>query len=339
MRRWLSMVWTGGATLAVAIILIVLVGSDVPLAVMSFLKGIFGSTYALSEVVVRATPFMLAGLGVSVGFKTGFTNLGAEGQIYAGAIAMSATAMLFPSLPAPLMIPLVIVVGFVAGGAWALLPGILKARFAISEVIMTIMLNYVAINLTGVLVRTALKDPSYPYPMSPMLSNTSDFVQLFPPTRIHGGIILALLALLAVHVLLFRSRLGFEMRAVGLNSRACACSGIAVNRALIISAIVGGGLAGLAGVSEIAGLHHRLIEGISSGFGYVAIIVALLGKNNPVGIVFASLGIAALQVGSMAMQRAAKVPTSIASIIMGTLILLLVIRDAKRSVSMPEGGA
>lgn len=188
-------------------------------------------------------------------------------------------------------------------------------------------------------MRTALKDPSYPYPMSPMLSNTSDFVQLFPPTRIHGGIILALLALLAVHVLLFRSRLGFEMRAVGLNSRACACSGIAVNRALIISAIVGGGLAGLAGVSEIAGLHHRLIEGISSGFGYVAIIVALLGKNNPVGIVFASLGIAALQVGSMAMQRAAKVPTSIASIIMGTLILLLVIRDAKRSVSMPEGGA
>lgn len=336
-RRWISTMWVAGITLLIAGALIILVGSDLLIAVSSFLRGIFGSTYAMSEVIVRATPLMLAALGVSIGFKTGFTNLGAEGQLYMGSIAITAVAMAFPSLPPLILILLAMLAGFIAGGLWALIPGFLKAKFSISEVIMTIMLNYIAINLVGVLVRTVLTDPSYPYPMSPMLSEASWFPQLLAPTRIHAGIILALIAVLATNILMFRSRVGFEMRAVGLNSRACRCSGIAVTRATILSAVAGGGLAGLAGVSEIAGLHHRLIEGISPGFGYIAIIVALLGKNHPVGIVFASLGIAALQVGSMAMQRTAKVPTSIASIIMGTLILLLVIRDARRTVTASEG--
>ena len=326
-----------GATLVVAFGLIALVGSDFIVATSSFFRGIFGSSYAMSEVLVRATPLMLAALGVSIGFKTGFTNLGAEGQLYMGAIAITATSLVFPELPPIVMVPLVIVVGFAAGGAWALVPGFLKARFSISEVIMTIMLNYVAIHLVGILVRTNLKDPTYPYPMSPMLPESANFMQLLPPTRIHAGLMMALLMAIAVYLLVFRSRLGFEMRAVGLNGRACHCSGISVNRATILSAIAGGGLAGLAGVGEIAGLHHRLIEGISPGFGYVAIIVALLGKNHPAGIVFASIGIARLQIGSMAMQRAAGVPTFIASIFMGAFILFLVIRDSRRSIAILEG--
>lgn len=338
-HSFLSWILVSGATLAISFVLIAFVGSDINVAASSFIRGIFGSTYALSEVVVRATPLLLAALGVSVGFKTGFTNLGAEGQLYMGAIAITATAMAFPGLPPILMIPLVLVAGFIAGGFWALIPGYLKARFSISEVIMTIMLNYVAINLTGILVRTSLKDPSYPYPMSPILSESSWFAPLLLPTRIHAGIIVALVMALAVHLLIFHARIGFEMRAVGMNKRACQCGGIKVGRATIISAIVGGGLAGLAGVTEVAGLHHRLIEGISPGFGYVAIIVALLGKNHPAGMVLAALGIAALQVGSMAMQRAAGVPTSIASIIMGILILLVVVRDSTRRIGISEGGA
>lgn len=332
-----SWVLVTGTTLGVACALITLVGSEISVAAASFFRGIFGSAYALGEVVTRATPLMLAALGVSVGFKTGFTNLGAEGQLYMGAIATTATAMAFPGLPPIVMLPLALASGFVAGGIWAVIPGYLKARFSISEVIMTIMLNYVAINLTGILVRTALKDPSYPYPMSPMLSEAVWFGQLLLPTRIHAGIIIALVMAFAVHALVFRSRIGFEMRAVGLNARACRCSGICVNRALLLSSIAGGGLAGLAGVGEIAGLHHRLIEGISPGFGYVAIIVALLGKNHPAGILISSLGIAALQVGSMAMQRTAGVPTSIASIIMGSLILLVVASEDARKVRSTEG--
>ncbi len=333
-----SLLLVVGGTVALAFLLILMVGGDIPTALGSFLRGIFGSTYAMGEVLVRATPLLLASLGVGIGFKTGFTNLGAEGQLYMGSITITTVAMLFPSLPPLVMIPLVMVLGFFAGGLWALIPGFLKARFSISEIIMTIMLNYVAINLVGILVRTILRDPAYPYPMSPMLTESVHFSQMLLPTRIHGGLPVALVMVIAVYMLLFRSRLGYEMRAVGLNARACRCSGIKVDRAMVLSAMIGGGLAGLAGVGEIAGLHHRLIEGISPGYGYMAIIIALLGKNHPVGILIASLGIAALQVGSMAMQRSAGIPTSIASTIMGAMVLLLVVRDARSRITIVEEG-
>lgn len=226
------------------------------------------------------------------------------------------------------MLVLSLVLGFLSGGLWALIPGLLKAKFGLSEVINTIMLNYIAINLVGILVRTSLKDPTYPYPMSPMLPASTNFLQLLSPTRLHAGLLLALVCAALVYLLMFRTTLGFCMRAVGLNARACQCSGIAVSKYVIISSLVSGGLSGLAGVSEIAGLHHRLIEGISPSYGYLAIIVSLLGRNNPVGIVFASLGIAALQVGSMSMQRSSGVPTSIASIIMGLVVIMILSRKS-----------
>lgn len=325
-RTILSFVVTILIILSVSFLLIALVGSDISTSLVSFLKGIGGSSYAVAEVLVRATPLMLAALGVSVGFRTGFLNIGAEGQIYLGAIAITWLGMTFPSLPAPIMVLLSLVLGFLAGGFWAVIPGVLKAKFGLSEVINTIMLNYIAINLVGILVRTSLTDPTYPYPMSPMLPESTFFMQLLPPTRLHAGLLLALVCTLLIYVLMFRTTSGFCMRAVGLNSRACQCSGIGVKAYVIISSAISGGLGGLAGVSEIAGLHHRLIEGISPSYGYLAIIVSLLGRNHPVGIVFASLCIAALQVGSMSMQRASGVPTSIASIIMGLVVIMILSR-------------
>lgn len=314
--------------LLVSFLLIAMVGSDIPTSLASFFRGIGGSTYAMAEVLVRATPLMLAALGVSVGFRTGFLNIGAEGQLYLGAISITWLGMTFPTLPAPLMLVLSLVLGFLSGGLWALIPGLLKAKFGLSEVINTIMLNYIAINLVGILVRTSLKDPTYPYPMSPMLPASTNFLHLLSPTRLHAGLLLALVCAALVYLLMFRTTLGFCMRAVGLNARACQCSGIAVSKYVIISSLISGGLSGLAGVSEIAGLHHRLIEGISPSYGYLAIIVSLLGRNNPVGIVFASLGIAALQVGSMSMQRSSGVPTSIASIIMGLVVIMILSRKS-----------
>jgi general nucleoside transport system permease protein len=314
--------------LLLSIFLIIAVGSDVTKAFGSFIRGIFGSFYGFSEVLVRATPLILAGLGVAVGFRTGFVNIGAEGQIYLGAIAITMLGLYFPGLPMVVMLPTAIVLGFIFGGVWSVVPGILKARFGISEVINTIMLNYIAINLVGVLVRTALKDPSYPYPMSPILPVTANFPELLSPTRLHVGFLIALVAAFLVYILVFRTPIGFEMRAVGLNSRACQCAGIPVYRNIVLSSFISGGLAGVAGVGEIAGLHHRLIEGISPGYGYIAIVVALLGKNHPVGVVLAALGIAALQVGSMSMQRSAGVPSSISSIIMGTLVILILARSS-----------
>ncbi|MGE4584828.1 MAG: ABC transporter permease [Sphaerochaeta sp.] len=311
----------------VSLVCIAMGGSSIPKALSSFVKGIAGSPYALAEVLVRATPLIFAALGVSIGFRTGFLNIGAEGQLYMGAIAITAVGLKCSFLPSFLLVPLVLAAGFLAGGLWALFPGFLKAKFGLSEVINTIMLNYIAINVVGILVRTSLKDPTYPYPMSPMLPSFLSFPLLLPPTRLHAGFLLALISALLVYLLMFRTATGFCMRAVGFNSRASLCSGISVGKQVLLSSLLSGGLAGLAGVSEIAGLHHRLLEGISPSYGYIAIVVALLGRNHPLYIIIASCLIAALQVGSMAMQRASGVPTSIASIIMGLVVVMLLIQQ------------
>ena len=321
----LSFVGMTAIIFAVSACMILASGSGISAALSGFFRGIFGSLYNFGEVLVRATPLILAGLGVMAGFRTGFINIGAEGQIYMGAIAYTCAGLFLPPLPAAIMIPLGALAGFLLGGAWSVIPGFLKARFGISEIINTIMFNYIAINLTGLLVRTILKDPTYPYPMSPMLPPGCHFHSLLHPTRLHEGFILALLAAAAMYVLLFRTGRGFQMRAVGLNARACACAGISPYKNIVLSAFISGGLAGIAGMCEIAGLHRRLLEGISPSFGYIAIIVSLLGRNHPAGIVVSALVIAALQIGSKSMERTG-VPTSIATVIMGLTVLLILSR-------------
>jgi simple sugar transport system permease protein len=149
---------------------------------------------------------------------------------------------------------------------------------------------------------------------------------LIPGTRLHSGILIAVICAILIDILIFKTSLGFRLRAVGMNPRACLCSGISVGKHIIISSMISGGLAGIAGVCEIAGLHHKLIEGISPGYGYLAIIVALLGGNNPFGVILAAIGIATLQVGSLSMQRAANVPSAISSIILGAIVLMLMAR-------------
>lgn len=303
------------------------VGSDISKAALGFFRGAFGSAYGISEVLVRATPLMLSALGVSIGFQTGYFNIGAEGQIYVGAAATTAFALAFPDLPPALMIPLALGAGFAAGGLWALIPGFLKARFGLSEIINTIMFSYIAVNVVGILVRTVLKDPSYPLPMSSETPPSLSLPLLAETSRLHAGFPIALLAAFLVHILMRRTAPGFRMRAVGLNPRASRCAGISVYGNMLLASFLGGAFAALAGACEIAGVHHKLLEGISPGFGYTAIIVALLGRSRPAGIVAASLGIAALQVGSMSMQRSAGVPSSIAWIVMGLLVLLMLARQ------------
>lgn len=316
----------GAITLGVAALLILAVKADPGRAATGFLRGISGSAYGISEVLVRATPLILAGLGVAIGFRTGFFNIGAEGQIYMGAAAASALSLAFPGLPAWAMIPACLLAGALGGGLWAAVPGFLKSRFGLSDVITTIMFNYIAINIVGILVRSVLKDPSYPLPMSPELPRAMYLPVLAEGTRLHAGLLIALGAAVAVWLVLWKTAAGFRMRAVGMNPRGARVAGIGVAASLLGASILSGALAGLAGAVEIAGLHHRLLEGISPGFGYMAIIAALLGGSHPAGIVAAALGIAALQVGSGAMQRMAGVPTSISWIVMGLVVLLILAR-------------
>ncbi len=325
-RSVLSFAGVGAACVGISAIFIILTGGNALRAFAGFFQGIVGSAYNLAEVLVKATPLILAGLGVSVAFKSGFTNIGAEGQLYMGAIASTFIAMYLPGLPAVVMIPLCMAGAFILGGLWAFIPGVLKAKFGISEVINTIMFNYIAINLLGVLVQTVLKDPNGYFPMSPTLPDASALPVLVRSTRLHAGIFIAIAGAVLIYLLIYKTTAGFRMRAVGVNRRACSCAGISAGRNLMLSALISGGMAGIAGFSEVAGLHHKLLEGISPDYGYLAIIVALLGRKHPVGVVAAAVGIAALQVGSLSMQRTANVPSSIASIIMGTLVVLILAR-------------
>ena len=320
---FLSFLGITAIILIVSVCMVLAVGSDLNEAFSGFVRGIIGSPYNFGEVLVRAAPLILAGLGVMASFRTGFINIGAEGQIYMGAIGFTFAGLFLPALPPWLMLPAGVLAGFFLGGIWSLIPGFLKARFGISEIINTIMFNYIAINLTGLLLQTVLGDPASHFPMSPMVG--ARFPILFPATRLHAGFVLALLAAFAVHLLLFRTSRGFQMRAVGLNARACACTGISPYKNIVFSSFLSGGLAGMAGLGEVAGLHHRLLEGISPGFGYTAIIVSLLGRNHPAGVVISALGIAALQMGSRSMERTG-VPTAIATVIMGLTVLLILSR-------------
>lgn len=324
-------------TAALFFLLILLVGSDVGKALKGFWKGAFGSSYSIGEVLVKASPLILCGLSVAIGAHSGFTNIGAEGQFYIGAATATFIGMYCTALPGWLLLPLSMVLGFLTGGLWAMIPGILKARFGISEVINTIMFNYIATGVIGILLQTVLKAPDAYYPVSANMPEGLTLPLILEKTRLHAGLIVSLVCAVLVYILIYRTYLGFRIRAVGMNPRACLCAGIDVKRDLIVSSLLSGGFAGLAGVCEIAGLQHRLMDGISPGYGYLAIVAALLGGNHPVGIVFASVGIAALQVGASGMQRSAGVPTSISNIMLGALVLLILGRSLLEKTLMKGG--
>lgn len=326
------------ATVVLSFLLITAAGSNIGSALKGFGRAIAGSSYSVAEVLVKAIPLTLCGLGVAVGFHSGFTNIGAEGQFYIGAVVVTALGTFCADLPGWLLMPLGFVAGFLAAGIWAVIPGFLKAKYGVSEVINTIMFNYIAICIVGILLQTSLKDPNGFFPQSAYMPDALSLPLLISGTRLHAGLIVALVCAVLVYILVWRTKTGYDMRAVGLNSRACKCSGIPVAKSIILSSVISGGLAGLAGVCEIAGLQHRLMDGISPGYGYLAIVVALLGRNSPVGIVLSAVGIAALQVGAQGMQRNAGVPDSIADIIMAVIVLLILARPLLEKVLAKKGG-
>ena len=319
-----------GAVLTLSVALILFSGADPLRAINVFFYGIFGNLNGFAEVFVRATPLIFLGLGIAVAFKTGFFNLGAEGQLYMGALAATATVFAVPSLPGILRIALAIVAAFLAGGIWAYFPAWMKNRLGISETVNTIMFNYIAIMTVGIVIRGPLADPGSYLPQTALIPPEATLVQLLPPTRLHAGTILAIVAVLAVWFFLYKTTMGFELQMVGANQRAALCNGMPVAKSLAISAILGGGLAGLAGLNEVLGVQYRLLEGVSAGNGYTAILVALLAGNHPIKVMFAAIALAAVQVGAGTMQRSLGIPTAIVSIIVGFIVLMILCGDFMR---------
>lgn len=232
---------------AVWTVLIMLSDASPAEAYAMFFKGIFGNLNGFMEVFVKATPLIFTGLGCAVAFRTGFFNIGAEGQFYIGALASAWAALTWTGVPGVLRILCAILMGFVFGGLWALIAAMFKAKLGISEIIVTIMLNYIAINFLGIAVRTFLMDPAGSIPQSPKLDPSVTLYRFLKPTRLHAGFIIAVLMVFLVWFILEKTTVGYEIKVVGFNKRAAACNGISVVRNIIISAFLSGGLAGIAG--------------------------------------------------------------------------------------------
>ena len=306
-------------------ILLVITGHDAGRALEAFWSGSFGSGYAFaSATMVRATPLILAGLAVALAFRAGVWNIGAEGQLLAGAAATTAIALqLGEQLGGWALIP-AIVGGALAGSVLAGIAGLLRARFGVLEIISTIMLNFVALHLVGYLIRGPLQEPTRLYPQSATLPLGARLPTLIGDTRLHWGIAIALFAALGLWGALRFTEAGFRVRAVGANPVAARVAGsIDIGATTLTAFLVSGALAGIAGAVEVTGVTFTLYESLSPGYGYTAIAVALLARLHPLGIIASGTLLGALQAGGAAMQRNAGVPSVLVSIVEAILILAM----------------
>ncbi|NLW06523.1 MAG: ABC transporter permease [Clostridia bacterium] len=288
----------------------------------NMLHGAVGSRYGFSETIVKAIPLMLAGLGVSVAFRMLLWNIGAEGQFYMGTFGASWVALSFPELPFYIMLPAMFIAGCLMGGLWACLPAIPRALWGVNEVITTLMLNYVAILWVDYLVYGPWKDPQgFNFPLTVSFSKAATLPTLLG-TRVHLGLVFALMAALLLSIVLWRTRWGYEIRVTGENASAASYAGMNIKRNIILVMFLSGALAGLAGMSEVAGITHRLQHGISPGYGYTAIIVAWLAKLHPAGIILVSFLFGGLIVGGYSVQTSG-VPAATVSMLQSAILFFV----------------
>ncbi|MHB9145374.1 MAG: ABC transporter permease [Symbiobacteriia bacterium] len=287
-------------------------------------RSTFGSTRSFLATLVEMIPLTFTGLAVALAFRSGLFNIGGEGQYLVGQMATAVVGYSVVGLSPWLHIPLVLLAGFAAGGLWAFLPGLLKARFGIHEVINTIMMNYIALYFVHWLLQNHLKDPTTLVPRTPVISSSAVLPLLVPNTRFHLGFLLALLAALAVYYLLWRTTSGYEIRAVGLSPQAAEYAGISVPRNLILAMVLSGALAGLAGAVQVSGVQTAYYDALGFvGYGFNGIAVALLGRNHPFGVVVGALLFGALSRGAVSMQAVANVPKSVIGVVQAAIIFFV----------------
>jgi ABC-type uncharacterized transport system permease subunit len=291
----------------------------------SMIRGSLGDTYAVTETLVKMTPLLLTGLAVTVAFRMQLWNIGAEGQLYLGAIASTAVPLfLLPNVRGLIMIPAMALIGFVGGAAWGAIPGILRAWFNANETITTLMLNYVAILLCQYLVYGPWRDPAaFGFPGTKAFPDAAALPN-YQTYRVNIGLIIALIAVVLVAILLRRTRFGFELAVIGDNPRAARYAGMRTRRMIVAVLAISGGLAGIAGMIEVAGIGHSLQRSVSPGYGYTAIIVAWLGRLNPYAIVLVSFILAVILVGSDQLQTSMGLPGSVGPMLQGALLFFLI---------------
>lgn len=286
-------------------------------------KTLLNELRPIGESLVIATPYIFAGLGVAISFQAGMVNIGAEGQLFVGGLFSVFVAYSLKGLPTYIHLPLAFLAGFVAGAIWGFIPGFLKAKTGAHEVINTIMMNYIAFRLTDYLLSGPMaKSPSLP--ISPDVPITAQIPTFLPsPVRAHWGLIVAFIFAWLIHMLLFKTTFGLEIRMTGMNSRASKYAGISTTVITTVAMALSGGIAGLAGTNTVLGVDHRMVRSFSSGYGFDAIALALLGNNNPFGVVLSSLLFGFLRGGAARMQSVAGTPVELIRIIQGVVIIFV----------------
>ncbi|MAT40933.1 MAG: ABC transporter permease [Anaerolineaceae bacterium] len=320
------------AALLIGAIMLLILGANPISGYAALFEGAFGSMNALADTAVKATPLLLVGIGICIAFRSGVINIGGEGQMILGALAATGLGLAFPDLPGIIMIPLVLVVGFVAGGVWGGIPGYLKARFNVNEILSTIMMNAIAVQGMNFLLRDLMIDKlqkgAARIPQTARLSTAYDLPRLVP-TRLHLGALIAVILAIGVYFFLWRTTIGYRIRAVGLNSHASRYAGIKVPRYIILSLALSGAFAGLAGAVQVYGVNHFMItDGTAAGFtgsaGFNGIVAALFGQLHPIGTIPASFLFGALLVGANKLQRVTQVPAALITALNGLVVVFVV---------------
>jgi simple sugar transport system permease protein len=292
-------------------------------------SGAFGNFNSIAETLLRSIPLMCTGLAVAFAFRAGTFNIGAEGQLLFGGMAAAVVGLsLTPVAPTAVLIPAMMASAVVAGALWSLLPGVLKLRFGASELITTIMLNYVAVHFISFLLLGPFQESAGFLAQTDRLDRATTLPQLIERTRLHVGLLVVLAVVVIAQFALWHTTWGYRIRVAGLSNRVALNSGMNVTTLTLSVFLVSGALAGLAGYMEVVGVQRRMVEDLSPGFGYTGIIVALLGNTSPIGVMLAAVLFAALQVGATTMETAQGVPSTIATIIQGLVVLLVIGRGA-----------
>jgi simple sugar transport system permease protein len=313
------------ATLILSAIPILIAGGHLWKSYFYLFYGALGTRFNFLETFVKASPLLMTGLAVAFAFRAKFWNIGAEGQLLAGALAATVFGVHMGGFPRPLVLPIVIIAGFLAGGIWASIPALLKTKLKVDDVVSTLLLNYVMVHIMGALLFGPLQQPGSSWPRSSAIIEAAQYPILLARSRFHMGIPLALLAVFIVWFINKKTTFGYQAKAVGVNIRAAQFGGINTTSVILWTALISGGLAGLAGVGELCAIQYRLIMDISPGYGYSGIVIAMLGNLHPVGVLFSSLFFSVIIVGAQTMSRMTGVPTYIAEVIQGMALMVMLI--------------
>jgi general nucleoside transport system permease protein len=321
------------SALAIGAVMLLFLGVNPLVAYRAMWVGAFGSSNALAETIVKAVPLLLIGLGICISFRAKVINIGGEGQMIVGALAATALGLYVPDMPGWLVIMMAMVAGFFGGAFWGAIPGFLKAYFNVNEILSTVMMNAIAVQLMNFFLRGPMIDPNQAELLSkiPQTARLPEVYHLarWLPTRLHAGVIIAVVLAFVVYLLLFHTTLGYRIRAVGFNPDASRYGGIRVRRQIVIALLLSGAFAGLAGAIQVYGLNYRMItDGSATGFtgsaGFNGIVAALFGGLHPLGAIPASFFFGALLVGANSMQRISQVPSAFVIALNGLVVIFVV---------------